>query len=370
MSRKQPLAKILTKGRVYWDRAETRPVVRREFDKVLKCRTAALGAEVYESDTERKTVYHTCKSRACPSCGHRATLLWQREQGAALPDIPYKGIVLTMPDVLWPIFRRNRHLLHDLPTIGADVIQQWARDRYGVRVIIVAVIHTFARDLNFNCHLHILVSAGGLQESQNRWIPSLYYHQDTLMQNWRDALISYLLEGLAASVLESELDPESLEELLKAQGRRGWIVSIQGSQTKEHFLRYAGRYVRHPPIAQRRITRVTDRAVEFWKKDLKLKRRVNMRYSVEEFVAVLADHVPDHYQHAIRYFGLWAPGSKAKTSATIFALLRQQKRCRPRRLSWRRSLQAYFDVDPLIDSRGEYMHWVRRLKPCLCRGPD
>jgi len=35
------------------------------------------------------------------------------------------------PDVLWPIFRQNRHLLHDLPTIGAEVIQQWARDRYG-----------------------------------------------------------------------------------------------------------------------------------------------------------------------------------------------------------------------------------------------
>ena len=369
MRQRKPLTQILTHGRAYWDRADAPAVVRREFDKVLKCRTAALGAEVYESASEQRMVYHTCKSRACPSCGHRATLQWQREQWAALPDIPYKGIVLTMPRELWPIFRQNRHLLHDLPTIGADVIQQWAKEKYGVRLIIVVVLHTFARDLNFNCHLHILVSAGGLEESQNRWIPSLYYQRDILWRIWRDAVVSYLLQALAAGVLDSESDLESLEELLKAQGERWWNIRIQGSQTKEHFLRYAGRYVRHPPIAQHRITKVTDREVEFWKKDLKLKQRIKLRLSIAEFISVLADHVPDHYRHAIRYFGLWAPGSKAKTSAVVFAVLRQRQCSRPQRLSWRLSLQTYFGRDPLIDSRGHYMHWVRRMKPCLSSGP-
>ena len=33
---------------------------------------------------------------------------------------------------------------------------------------------------------------------------------------------------------------------------------------------------------------------------------------------------------------------------------------RPARLSWRSSLLKYFGVDPLIDSRGDEMHWVRR----------
>jgi hypothetical protein len=162
---------------------------------------------------------------------HSATLQWQREQWASLPDIPYKGIVLTMPKELWPIFQRNRRLLHDLPTLGADVIQQWAHDRHGARLIIVVVSHTFARNLDFNCHLHILVSAGGLQEKQNRWVPSLYYHRDSLMQRWRDALTRYLLQALTANVLQSELDPENLEELFRSQSRRWWNVRVQGSQT-------------------------------------------------------------------------------------------------------------------------------------------
>ena len=157
------------------------------------------------------------------------------------------------------------------------------------------------------------------------------------------------------------MDPESLRELLKVQGRRWWNVRVQGSQTKEHFLRYAARYVRHPPIAQHRITKVTDREVEFWKKDLKSKRRVEMRCSMEEFVAVLAEHVPDHYRHAIRYYGLWAPGSKARTSSAIFALLRQRRRPRPRRLSWRRSLQRSFGRD--LDEQARFTTQVTETPP-------
>ncbi|MGO9303967.1 MAG: transposase zinc-binding domain-containing protein, partial [Candidatus Korobacteraceae bacterium] len=89
--------------------------------------------------TKEKLVYHTCKSRACPSCGHRATLLWQREQWAALPDIRYAGIALTMPDVLWSIFQKNRHLLHDLPALGAAVIQQWVKVKFGASVLIMVI---------------------------------------------------------------------------------------------------------------------------------------------------------------------------------------------------------------------------------------
>ena len=126
MHNTQPLKEILLATRAHWDRTEIRPVVRENFDKMINCRTPALGAEVFASETEEKLVYHTCKSRSCPSCGQRATLLWQREQWSALPDVPYAGIGFTMPDVLWPIFRQNRQLLHDLPALAAAVIQQWA----------------------------------------------------------------------------------------------------------------------------------------------------------------------------------------------------------------------------------------------------
>jgi hypothetical protein len=140
---------------------------------VLDCGTPALGWEVYASDSEEKRCYHRCKSRFCPSCGYRATLLWLEKQEAVLPDIPYSGVVFTMPRELWSIFKRNRHLLHDLSDLGASVIQHWIRIRYGVSVLVMVVPHTFGGDLKFNSHLHILVSAGGLHESSGQWVPHL-----------------------------------------------------------------------------------------------------------------------------------------------------------------------------------------------------
>jgi hypothetical protein len=222
--------------------------------------------------------------------------------------------------------------------LGAAVIRQWAKLKYGVRVPIVVIPHTFGGRLNFNSHLHILVSAGGLQESEGRWVNSLVFDEKTdkgkLMHMWRFAVITYLRAALEAKVLTSDLGPRKLRTRLKKQYERWWSIDIDHFTSKEHFLRYAGRYVRRPPIAQYRFTKITDREVRFWAKGKIQKRRVNISCTPEEFVASLAEHVPDRYRHAIRYFGLLAPGSKARTSAAVFALLGQQKRSRPRRLSW------------------------------------
>jgi hypothetical protein len=107
---RDPLKKILLQTRPHWDREEFRASVRRAFSKTLLCRTPALGAEVNASENQEKSVYHTCKSSACASCGYRATTQWQRERWAALPDVPYKGITFTMPDVLWSLFPDNLRL--------------------------------------------------------------------------------------------------------------------------------------------------------------------------------------------------------------------------------------------------------------------
>ncbi len=269
----------------------------------------------------------------------------------------------TMPRELWPIFRRNRHLLHDLPALAAAVIQQWVKMRYGVRVLIVVFPHTFGRHLTFNAHLHVMVSAGGLKESEGRWIAPLHFDRRKLMHMWRYAVITYLRAVLKKGLLASEASPEELRVLLKTQYERWWNFYVDQIRSKWHFLRYVARYVRLPPIAQHRFTKITDREVEFLTKDLKEKRVVTTHYSIEEFVDALAEHVPDRYRHAMRRFGLLAPRTQHTASAAMFLLLGQTKRPRPPRLSWRNSLRKYFGVDPLVDSRGQCMHRVGRLSP-------
>ena len=368
MRNKEPLKEILIATRPNWDHPQTRPAVRENFLKVIECRTGALGAEIFASQTEKKILNHPCKSRSCPSCGYRATLLWLREQWNALPDIPYTGIVLTMPSVLWPIFKENRHLLHDLPALGAAVIEHWIKANYGVRQLIMVVPHTFGGYLNFNCHLHILISAGGLRESECHWISSLRFNKNALMHAWRYAVITYLREALRRHVLQLDPEGDNLSRILKSEHKYPeWIIYLRESMPKKHFLLYAARYARRLPIAQRRLLKVTNGKVEFLTKDKRQKQWTTTLQSLPDFVAVLAEHVPDRYRHAIRYFGLLAPRTKNRTLAAVLILLGQTKRPRPRRLSWQASLQKYFGVDPLIDSQGQPMRWVGRLKPILLR---
>ncbi len=133
--------------------------------------------------------------------------------------------------------------------------------------------------------------------------------------------------------------------------------------SKTRFLRYAGRYIRRPPIAEYRLERITDKTVAYLGKDTAANGSVRLRFSNEGFVDSLKDHVPDRFRHAMRYFGLLAPRSKHLTFAALFSLLKQEKRPRPRRLRWADSLRKHFGTDPLIDSLGKPMYWAGRLSP-------
>ena len=247
MKERSLLKQFLEATREIWDQPGMRPSVRKNFAAVLDCGTPALGWEVYASDTEEKRCYHRCKSRFCPSCGYRATLLWLEEQEASLPDVPYSGIVFTMPSELWPIFKRNRHLLRDLPVLAAGVIQQWISMKYGARAFIIAVPHTFGGDLKFNTHIHLLISAGGLHESDSRWIPHLPLNKVALVRMWRYAVISHLRLAFKAHVLTSDLSVQGFLDLLsvayQSERHPRWIIFVNAIVSKAHFLRYAARYV-------------------------------------------------------------------------------------------------------------------------------
>ena len=95
-------------------------------------------------------------------------------------------------------------------------------------------------------------------------------------------------------------------------------------------------------------------------KDTRTKRTVETTYTPAEFLATLADHVPDRYRHNVRYFGLLAPRVKSQTHDAVFALLGQERLGKPRRLWWAASLQKSFGVDPLLDRDGQRMRWSRR----------
>ena len=362
-----PLKKILSQARPYWDRDEMRAAVRRVFGKALQCRTPELGAEVYSSEDQELILYHTCKSRACPSCGYRANVQWLRERWAALPDAIYKGVTFTMPDLLWPLFRDNPPLAKALSALAAEIIKARVSVKYGLRVGVIAILHTFNGKLEFNSHVHTMVTGGGLHGSFDIWVSRVYYDRDQLMKSWRKAVIALLRAALRAGQLHTEKTVDQMEEILTQQEKRWWRIKVQSFEDKSHFLQYAGRYVRRPPIAQRRITSITEQGVTFWTRDKKLLRRVEVQCSQQEFIDRWARHIPERYQHAVRSFGLFAPRALGQTSAAIFCILGQKRRPRPKPRPWAESIERDFGRNPLLDHMGKRMKWVRRVAPKASR---
>jgi hypothetical protein len=357
-----PLKQVLKDTIADWDHDGTPQNVRENFWKIINCGTVALGAEVLASGAEWKIVYHTCKSRFCPSCGARAAALWQEELGAGLPNIPYIEINFTMPKMFWPILQQNPSLLRDLPALGAAAIEFLAKAKYGVRVILMVVQQTYGGFLNFYPHLHTLVSAGGLKISSGRWIARLNFDKHQLMLAWRYALLAYLDEAIRADVLKSDLRKDELRKMLKTEGERIWNVFIGRSVSKRIVVDHIGRYIRKPPIAQRRLRRISEEEIEYLAKDTKHQRFSPVRYLKKAFVAMLIPHVLDRYRNSMRYFGLLAPRLKNMLSV-LFLLLKQKRQPRPLPLSWAQMTYKTFGTDPSVDSRGEQMGRVGRLGP-------
>ena len=358
-----PIKQLLIETRIHWDHDGTAAHIRETFEKIIKCRTIALGAEVYASEVESKLVFHTCKSRFCTSCGQRATEAWQEDLEAVLPDVPYVGITFTMPMEFRMILQQNHPILHCIPAMGAEAIQQWAKARYGVRLIVIVVQQTFGGLLNFVPHLHVMVSAGGLRESTSRWVHRLEYDRRELMLAWRYAVSAFLAEGYQKGVLRSSLSSEDIQNLLRTQHGREWNVFISRTGSKTYRLRHDGRYIRRPPVAQHRLTWIENDQIEYLAKDTRNRQFVPVRYAKENFVDILIQHVPNRGAHAMRYFGLMSPRCKAKLWAAVFVLINQRQKPRPPRLPWRWLRIRTFGADPLLDTEGQVMRWVGRRAP-------
>lgn len=164
-----------------------RPAIVIAIVKLLSCKNTIRGYQEYHCSnpgcSHRKHVPHTCKSKACSSCGKKATEAWIVKQNERLPKTPWQHITFTMPSELWDFFWLNRQLLNRIGKIAAKSLQKIA-DKKGVILGIFIAIHTFGRSLKKNVHVHVSTTTGGLSKDLSRWI-KLFFDEATLMRIWR-----------------------------------------------------------------------------------------------------------------------------------------------------------------------------------------
>ncbi|MCP5101109.1 MAG: hypothetical protein GY943_36625 [Chloroflexi bacterium] len=92
------------------------PSHRQAIQKIVQCRTAALGGHVYHCDTcaEKRYLYHSCRNRHCPQCQHQAGQQWLERQQQMRLGVPYFMLTFTLPSALRPLVRSHQKQLYNL----------------------------------------------------------------------------------------------------------------------------------------------------------------------------------------------------------------------------------------------------------------
>ena len=298
---------------------------RRLVGAIAACRTAALGGRLYhcpECRTEHP-VHHSCCKRGCPNCQALSQEKWIAARAKRILPIRHFHTTFTLPSEL-------RRLVRGHPTdiynaffhIVGEILEELARDHYGVQLGWTAVLHTWKRDLGYHPHIHVLVTAGGLRLDGSAFAPikeTFLFSGEALGKLLRGKMLD-ALRRLAAKGAFPELGEEDLEALMTSLARhKSWVVNVQSPfRDASHLLGYLGRYVHRIAISDSRLRAVTSDKVTFTTRDGKTATMPPVT-----FLHRFLQHVLPQGFHKVRHGGLYASTRKGGRLDQARVLLEQ-----------------------------------------------
>lgn len=107
-------------------------------------------------------------------------------------------------------------------------------------------------------------------------------------------------------------DQELIDEAWKTYKETGFYVRAKDViYDKKRLVRYVGRYVRHPAIAESRIDEYDGKTVLFhWTDDHDQVQYTRM--TVEEFISAVIGHIPERNFKVVRHYGAYARNQRKK----------------------------------------------------------
>ena len=232
-----------------------RPSIHNAINKLLSCKETFIGYHQYQCSNPQckitKIIPHTCKSRACSSCGKKSIELWIFKQNNILPDTSWQHITFTMPSEIWDLFWYNRFLLNEISALAAECIKMLAKNHNVIPGIFTA-IHTFGRDLKRNVHIHLSSTTGGINSDSKTWKPLFFPHKK-LKKLWKNKIIQLFRSHYNAGnlILTPELKKQinhcySFSQFLNDLYKKSWVVHCAlPNDNYKYNLEYFGRYTKN-----------------------------------------------------------------------------------------------------------------------------
>ena len=329
-----------------------------------------------QSCGRERLVPFSCRSRSvCPSCEMRKAIEWAEWVAEGLLEpLPHVQAVLSIPKLLRPYFLYDRGLLAELARCAWQALKLYIEQSLeappGYQAGAVVCIQTFAENLRWNPHVHVLLLSGMLNQA-GEFLP---------LSHWDLQVLSEIFRREVCRMLQSKgLLTEERLRLLYSWRHSGFHVHIGAPLDPRHnrsALEGLARYLVRAPVrhAQLLVDPSPSENVELSSDSdqdrpsdstvlLRLQRPDQVtgesveRLSGLELLARLSLHVPESYQPLRFYDGAYSNLARHRRAALrtpqrLQHSEQQEQQAGIFRKAWRRRwaylIKKIFGEDPLV----------------------
>ncbi|WP_051526008.1 IS91 family transposase [Butyrivibrio proteoclasticus] len=288
-----------------------RSSVMENIDKMINCGDPSFGGAMYGCPKcgNFKFVPFRCHSRFCPSCGAKYSIERAQAMSFKLINCKHRHVVFTIAKELRHYFLEDLDLLNCLFDAASSVIQRMfykMNKSFNFTPGYILVLHTFGRSLQWNPHIHCLLSEGGIGDN-GFWRNVRHFNYTFMRQAFRTALLNLMEERITNPVKKAKFKKDKALSY-KNQNDGFYIYAKPNLADSKTVAKYIGRYLGRPVIALSRI--------DGYNKD---KDTVTFHYNRHEddvlvtethasmdFIKLLIQHIPEKGFKMIRYYGVYA----------------------------------------------------------------
>lgn len=291
-------------GPAYRQEHQLLPSQQKALEDLVRCRTPALGGQVWQCDRDdcdyEQYSYHSCGNRHCPKCHGQQTERWLEKQRQRLLPCAYCFLTFTLPAALRALVYAHQKVLYALLLRSAAAALQklaWDPQYVGGQLALLAVLHTWRRDLGDHPHVHLLASAGGLSPDGQQWVAA---------KNPAFLVPGFALSKIFKGKFKAGLKKCGLfNEAPASVWQQKWNVQIQHAGRGEKVLDYLGRYAFRIAISNSRLENFENGQVTFGYRDHKTQELKHPTLPAPEFIRRFLRHVLPKGFVKVRTYGLW-----------------------------------------------------------------
>ncbi|KAF0339189.1 transposase [Pediococcus acidilactici] len=305
-------------------------------------------------------------AKFCPTCAVGESQRWSDLVAHDIFAVNHRHVIFTIDEGLREIFLMDKYrsvLLKGLMDEAARVVLEALGKNRKVQCGVVAALHTFGSKLEFNPHVHMVVTMGGITPD-GQWKTYDYLPYKRLRVYWQNAVLKLIRRTL--SPWDKKRVQPRLQRAYKANAEGFYVNAPKRSLTHlKGLLKYISRYMKRGPIAMDRIVMYDGESVLFSYKDKRTNRKETHLMSVEAFIGALIRHIPDRHFKTIRRYGIYSRRIKTLMKQ-VMAVYQKAVRRRLVELkqvmrvkSWTEKTVEVFGYDPLKCSDcGEFFEFM------------